>query len=156
MGAPITPNIYYQVLNQYQAAQLLFEAIKLDVFSYLDKSTTARDIANEAGYDEHNVELLLLALSSCGYIHKESNSYCNTKSGAEYLSRKSPHYIGQTILFRETMTSLSDIDNKVKHGSERQAGIGYDFATLAEVTVPEMYATGRVENFVTEIKTICQ
>jgi hypothetical protein len=154
LDAQITPNIYYEVLNQYQSAQLLFEAIKLDVFSYLDKPTTAKEIANETGYDEQNVELLLLALSSCSYIDKENNSYCNTKAGVEYLSRKSPNYIGQTIIFRETMTSLSDIGIKVKHGSEKEAGIGYDFATLAEVTVPEMYATGRVENFVSEIKTI--
>ena len=154
MGTEITPNIYYQVLNQYQAAQLLFESIKLDIFSYLDKPTTAVEIANETGYDEQNVELLLLALLSCNYIGKENNSYCNTKIGAEYLSKKSPYYIGETILFRETMTSLYDIGNKVKYGSEKQAGIGYDFATLAEVTVPEMYATGRVDSFVSEIKTI--
>ena len=154
MGEYITPNVYYQILNQYQTAQLLFEAIKLDVFSHLDSPTTAMEIANKTGYDEKNIELLLLALSSCSYIDKVNNSYCNTKTGQEYLSKKSPHYIGHTILFRETMTSLSDIGNKVIHGFEKQLGIGYDFATLAEVTVPEMYATGRVENFVTEIKTI--
>lgn len=153
MGAQITPNIYYQVLNQYRAAQLLFEAIKLDIFSHLDNPTTAGEIANKTGYDEQNIELLLLALSSCSYIDKVNNSYCNTKTGQEYLSKKSPHYIGQTILFRETMTSLSDVGDKVRHGSEKQVGIEYDFATLAEVIVPEMYATGRMENFVTEIKT---
>ena len=75
MHAQITPNIYYQVLNQYQAAQLLFESIKLDIFSYLDKPTTVAEIANETGYDEQNVELFLLAISSCNYIDKDNNSY---------------------------------------------------------------------------------
>ena len=150
----MTPNIYYQVLKQYQAAQLLFQAIKLDIFSCLDKFATAIEIAKQTESDEQNMELLLLALLSYGYIEKQNNRYRNTKAGATYLSKRSPLYIGHTILFRKAMTSLSDIGTKVKNGSEKQVGIGYDFSTLAEVTAPEMYATGRVDSFIAEIKTI--
>ncbi|MEY8355208.1 methyltransferase [Lachnospiraceae bacterium 54-53] len=149
-----TPDLYYQALNQYQAAQLLFEAIKLNIFSFLDKPATAAEIAAGMGCHEKNVELLLLALFSSGYIEKRDQHYCNTKEGAAYLSEASPYYLGKTILFRETMTSLCNIADQVRHGSKDFSGPWYDFSALAEVTVPEMYATGRVKSFAAEIKTI--
>lgn len=154
MNTEITPNIYYRILEQHQVAQLLFEAIQLDIFSYLDSPTRGSEIVKKTGYDQQNTELLLLALSSCGLIIEKDKGYCNTESGKAYLSKKSPHYIGQTILFRESMTSLQGIETLVKHGSKEDAPINYDFAKLAEVTAPEMYATGRVDNFISEIKSI--
>ncbi len=154
MQSEITPERYYQVLRQYQSAQLLFEAIKLDIFSYLDNPTSAIEIAQKTGYCEKNIELLLLALFSCGYIETKENYYHNTKEGCAYLSKASPYYLGNTILFREEMTTLFNLTDKVKYGSKNLTGTCYDFSSLAEVTVPEMYATGRVKSFIDEIQTI--
>ena len=109
------------------------------------------EIARQTGYDEKNAELLLLALSSCGSIRKQENRYSNTEEGRMYLSRRSPYYLGETILFREAMTSLHDIGNSVSHGVCEEGGHTYDFARLAEVTVTEMYATGRIKSFLVEI-----
>lgn len=154
METKVTPDIYYQTLNQYQAAQLLLEAIKLDIFSYLDHPAMAEEIARKTGFYERNLELLLLALSSCGYIEKQDNYYCNTKESGSYLSKTSPYYLGKTILFRETMTSLYNIADKVMHGPEHVSNPSYDFSVLAEAAVPEMYATGRVKSFLEEMKAI--
>ncbi|WP_313581137.1 methyltransferase [Lacrimispora sp.] len=154
MQSEITPDRYYQVLRQYQSAQLLFEAIKLDVFSYLDNPTSATEIAKKTGYCEKNIELLLLALVSCGYIETQETYFHNTKEGCAYLSKASPYYLGNTILFREEMTTLFNLTDKVKYGSKNFTGTCYDFSSLAEVTVPEMYATGRVKSFIDEIQTV--
>ena len=154
MQSEITPDNYYQVLRQYQSAQLLFEAIKSDVFSYLDTPASAKEIAEKTGYCERNIGLLLLALSTCGYIEKQDNYYCNTKEGSAYLSKSSPYYLGKTILFREEMTTLSNLADKVTCGLNDTSGSFYDFSSLAEVTVPEMYATGRVKGFIDETKNI--
>ncbi len=156
MQSEITPDSYYQVLRQYQSAQLLFEAIKSDVFSYLDGPASAKEIAEKTGYCEKNIELLLLALFSCGYIEKQDNYYYNTKEGTAYLSKSSPYYLGKTILFREEMTTLYNLADKVKCdlNNTYTSGSCYDFSSLAEVTVPEMYATGRVKSFIDEVKNV--
>lgn len=145
---------YYNILYQYQSAQLLYEAIKLDIFSFINSYVTSKELSQLTGYDEKNLELLLLALSSCGHLVKSGENYCNTKASAEYLSKASPHYIGEAIIFRESMTSLSGIGEKVKYGTGTQPHHNYDFAMLARVTVSEMYATGRVKAFLSEVNSI--
>jgi hypothetical protein len=147
MENSINPNVYYQILNQYQAAQLFYEAIQLDIFSYLNNMVTAKEMAAQTDYDAKNLELLLLALAACGYIEKHDASYKNTEQGTEYLSKTSPHYLGEAILFRKEMTSLNDIGDKIRGVRQSPSRLFYDFPTLARVTVPEMYATGRVEAF---------
>lgn len=151
---PKTIADYYNILYQYQSAQLLYEAIKLDIFSFTDSPVTSKELSAATGYNERNLELFLLALSSCGHLVKDGDNYRNTKSSAEYLSKASPHYIGEAIIFRETMTSLCGIGEKIRRGTGTQLRYNYDFAALARVTVPEMYATGRVKAFLAEVNSI--
>lgn len=153
MQAEATPD-YYNILYQYQSAQLLFTAIRLDIFSLLNAPTPSKELAKQTGYHEKNLELFLLALSSCGYIVKSGVHYQNTKSAAEYLTKASPHYLGGAILCREAMASLADIEEKVRQGSESWPRQNFDFAALAKVTAPEMYGTGRVDAFLKEVVDI--
>jgi hypothetical protein len=146
---------YYNHITTYQSAQLLFAAIRLDIFSHTDSPVTSQKLAVITGYPEKNLGLLLLALSSCGHLEQDGDYYANTKASAEYLSKKSPHYIGETLLFREEMTSLQGMEEKVRCGPEtQQPHHDYNFAALARVVVPEMYATGRVQAFQSEAGSI--
>lgn len=154
MGETISPNEYYQILAQYQSAQILFEAIRLNIFSYLDVPTTADEISKQTGYDTNNLNLFLFALASCGYIKQNKGTYQNTQKGAKFLSKASSYYLGDTILFREEMSALSNIRQKINEKNDKPVGLFYDFSKLAEVVVPEMYATGRVKAFQEEIKNI--
>lgn len=146
---------YYDLLTTYQSAQLLFAAIRLDIFSQTDRPVTSQELAAITGYQQRNLEFLLLALTSCGHLEQQGEHYCNTKASAEYLSKASPHYIGETLLFREEMTSLQGMEEKVRWGPEtQQPHHDYNFAALARVVVPEMYATGRVQAFQSEVTSI--
>lgn len=146
---------YYDLLTTYQTTQLLFAAIRLDIFSHTDSLVTPSELAVITGYHEKNLGFLLLALSSCGHLEQKGEHYCNTKASAEYLSKASPHYIGETLLFREEMTSLQGLEEKVKCSPETQQPLhNYNFATLARVVVPEMYATGRVQAFKSEVSSV--
>lgn len=138
------PHIYYEQLRNYQMAMLLFEALQLDIFSYLAVPSTAEEVASRVGYHVQNTKLLLLALHSCGYIHKRGTTYSNTAAAHRYLVRTSPLYLGSALLFRRDMTSLHGIGEKVRNGLGSKDAVTYDFTTLAQVTVPEMYAKGRV------------
>jgi len=147
-----SPACYYQIERNYKEAQLLFTAINMDIFSYMDVPATAGDIATSLNLDSEKIELFLKALVSCGLIRKLDNLYVNTPESKDFLSRNSDVFLGETILFREQMTSLDDLESKIR-GIKKPYSSDYDFATLAKLSIPEMY-TGRVQAFRKEISTI--
>ena len=149
----LKPNIYYKTILQYREAELLFEALKLDIFSYLDEPTTLEEFLKSTNYDKENTKYFLSALLSCGYIEKNNLTYCNTKCSKLYLSKNSSKYIGKSILFREKLGSISNIGDKVKDNSLGQND-KLDFSELAEIVHDEMYVTGRVDDFNREIKQL--
>lgn len=149
----LKPNIYYKTILQYREAELLFEALKLDIFSYLDEPTTLEEFLKSTNYDKENTKYFLSALLSCGYIEKNNLTYCNTKCSKLYLSKNSSKYIGKAILFREKLGSISNIGDKVKDNSLGQHD-KLDFSELAEIVHDEMYVTGRVDDFNREIKQL--
>lgn len=149
----LKPNIYYKTILQYREAELLFEALKLDIFSYLDEPTTLEEFLKSTNYDKENTKYFLSALLSCGYIEKNNLTYCNTKCSKLYLSKNSSKYIGKAILFREKLGSISNIGDKVKDNLLGQND-KLDFSELAEIVHDEMYVTGRVDDFNREIKQL--
>ena len=153
----LKPNIYYKTILQYREAELLFEALKLDIFSYLDEPTTLEEFLKSTNYDKENTKYFLSVLLSdflyYYYIEKNNLTYCNTKCSKLYLSKNSSKYIGKAILFREKLGSISNIGDKVKDNSLGQND-KLDFSELAEIVHDEMYVTGRVDDFNREIKQL--
>lgn len=149
----IKPNIYYKTILQYREAELFFEALKLDIFSYLDEPITLDEFLNLTNYDRKNTKYFLSALLSCGYIEKNNLTYCNTISSKLYLSKNSPKYIGKVILFREKLGSIANIGDKVKDNLLVQHD-KLDFSELGEIVYDEMYITERVDDFNREIKQL--
>ncbi|MFT4104929.1 MAG: methyltransferase [Lacrimispora sp.] len=146
------PGRYYKMIHNYQETQLLFSAIRLNVFSFLDQPVTAKTIADELKCDEKQIELLLLSLLSCGLISRQGAFYVNTAETRDFLSRNSQVFLGDALLFREKMTSLEHLEEKVKAGDTAPKS-AYDFSELAKVSIPEMY-TGRVQVFIGEMEQL--
>lgn len=147
-----SPVRYYRAIQNYQETQLLFTSIQMDIFSLLDTPLTATEVANKTACTPHKMELLLLALVSVGFLEKQGDYFVNTENSRKFLSRSSPVYLGENILFREKMTSLSDLELKLK-SIDDTAVQGYEFDELARVTIPEMYA-GRVQSFIDGMKKL--
>ncbi len=146
------PSRYYQIMRNYQEAQLLFAAIHLDIFSFLDTPQTVEAIARTTSCDKTQMGFLLLALASCGFIDKQGDFYRNTPEASSFLSRNSNIFLGDTLLFREKMTSLAHLKEKVQTPPTVNGSV-YDFSELARLTIPEMYA-GRVQAFMKEISKL--
>jgi DNA-binding MarR family transcriptional regulator len=140
-----SPSRYYQVMKNYQEAQLLFGAIRLNIFSYLDTPVTAEEVSKELHCEARQAEVLLLALVSCGLIGRQGDHYANMPETKEFLSRSSQVFLGESLLFRAEMTSLDGLEQRLL-SSQPMPGNSYDFSQLAQVTVPEIYA-GRVQAF---------
>lgn len=144
------------MLHQYQEAQIFFSALRLNIFSYLSTPVTSAHVAKSINCNEKMIEVYLLALSESGFIHRDKNCYYNTEEAELYLTKQSAYYLGETILFRETMTSLANIEDKLKGDVSSLQQHDYDFSMLARVVIPEMYATGRVSEFLKEVELLFQ
>lgn len=149
----VNPSIYYKILLQYREAELFLEALKSDIFSYMDKPVSLDKLADLTNYNKEKLELFLSALLSCGYIEKEEENYCNSNSSRLYLSKNSTRYLGKAVLYREEMGSISGISEMLKSEYVSKSN-PFDFAELAETIHGEMYATGRVDDFNKEIKAL--
>lgn len=144
-----SPSRYYKIMHNYQEAQLLFAAIRLNIFSYLDTPQTADAVAALLNCDKRQIELLLLSLTSCGWVNRQGDFYINTPETKDFLSRSSKVFLGDALLFRENMTSLAQLEQKVKSANALPKSV-YDFSEMARVSVPEMY-TGRLQAFLSQM-----
>lgn len=148
----LSPKVFYQRIQEYQEAQLLFAGIRLDVFSHLQDYSSPGEVAAHTGYHERNLRLFLNSLASIGLLDMQNGRYKNKPAADEYLNRNSDTYLGDYILFRERMTGLEHVEERVRNGpvaevEQSNDGLGvYDFYTLAKLTAREMY-TGRVQSF---------
>ena len=151
------PTQYYRCLKTKMETELLLSAIRLDIFTSLSTPSTLKELAECTGYDNRNLDLFLQALVCAGLLSREGELYGNTPEGSEFLSRTSPLYLGDTILFRDKLNSLEGIDEKIRKGSRAlQASADtsdYEFAGLARVAIPEMYL-GRVQSFLNALKEV--
>lgn len=89
-------------LGYYWETKILLTAVKLDVFSVLDrKSRTADEVARKLGADTRALGLLLNALVSIGLLTKEGDDYQNTKVAQTNLVRGEPEFVGHLLLLHD-------------------------------------------------------
>jgi SAM-dependent methyltransferase len=154
-----SPKCFYKMVHNYKEAQLLFAAIELDIFTYLEEFKDYKAVALETGYNGRNLKFFLNSLVAIGLIEKKGNSYKNTPMVDCYLNRERELYLGEYIVFREKMTQLSNVVERVKNGPLQQVvknnkGVEvYDFYKLAKLSIKEMY-TGRVQSLLEISKSL--
>lgn len=113
------PGLYFNILHQKRVAELLLAAIRFDLFSYLESYTSPKVVSLHTGLNERNLQLVLNALSAAGFLEKSGEQYRNTTQSNEFLNKASTVYIGETILYREKMMSLSNLEERLKNGPDQ-------------------------------------
>lgn len=85
--------------SAYWRGCALQAGVRLEIFSVLDiGQMNTSEVADKIQADKRGTEHLLDALSAMGLLVKDSGMYKNSVPSAEYLAKKSPHYIGHIIL----------------------------------------------------------
>lgn len=69
----------------------------------------------------------------------------NTSETKDFLSRNSDVFLGDALLFRENMTSLAQLEQKVK-SPKALPKPAYDFSEMARVSFPS-YTPGACRRF---------
>ncbi|SNS65295.1 Dimerisation domain-containing protein [Anaerovirgula multivorans] len=152
-------SLYYNILHQKRVAEILLSALRFDLFSYLENWETPEAVAEKSGLHTRSLAQVLNALVSLGFIEKKQNTYRNTPQSNEFLNRNSFVYLGESLIFREKMMSLKDIDERLQMGPiaeviRNNSGVEvYDFYEAARISIPEMY-TGRVQAFIAAATSI--
>ena len=107
-----------KISGAYWQSFTLHAAVKLDVFSLLEKGLNRPDdLVAELKADHRALTILLNALSAMGLIKKDCDEYQNSESSRAFLVRNSSRYIGSIILHAyNSVKPWSVLVNAVKTG----------------------------------------
>nr|CBH36780.1 conserved hypothetical protein, O-methyltransferase family [uncultured archaeon] len=120
----ISPEKILGMADSYQSFQVLFTAVKHDIFTVLSEDPkTAEQIAQEIGTDSYITEKLLNALVAIGLIAKGGGKYTNTALAETFLVKEKPFYQGNYIKVAKTISvGISPYDDWAKIGEALEQG----------------------------------
>ena len=142
--------------NPVLEAQLVYTALEIDLFTALGEGKTAVDLANHLHLNTRNTELLLDALTACGYLRKQRGRYDCLAEASCFLKKDGELYLGDQILYWRDMTDLSDLTRLVREGADldgvhdRNGSDFFDFRAMGRGAKNAMY-TGRVQRFLADV-----
>ncbi|MBQ6269461.1 MAG: hypothetical protein IJK61_04970 [Bacteroidetes bacterium] len=88
-------NIIQELAIGFEKSQILFTAVKLDIFSIIkDTPKTAVEISNTLNTNPKYLERLLDALVALRLLNKTADAYSNTELSAKHLVKTSYDYYG--------------------------------------------------------------
>lgn len=108
-----------QLSGSYWSACALHAAVKLDVFTALAEAPmTMPELARIINADPRGLGMLLNALTALALLEKKGECFSATAFSGEYLSRKSPTYMGHIIMHHHyIMEGWSKLDEAVQCGT---------------------------------------
>jgi predicted O-methyltransferase YrrM len=112
------PGQLLELSGGYWQTCALHAGVKLDLFSALDDgAATGDELARRSGSDARGITLLLNALAALGLLTKNGDIFTNRADAREFLSRRSPRYIGHIILHHHhLMEAWAHLDVAVRQG----------------------------------------
>lgn len=138
---------YYAKLDALLDAHIFFTALELDIFTALDNSNTAEEVAAALSVDTgtygglnfdsaQSIKILLDVLSVQGLITVNGNYYHNTDETQQFLSRSGASYIGDVLLYRKRLSDICAGTEIVSETASAQPV--FDFAEMARITAREI------------------
>jgi hypothetical protein len=82
------------MVQVYKETQILFMAIKMNLFSYLTEFACVEKLAQELSQDAVELEKKLERLLLAGLLEKSGESYRNTPETEQFLNPNSTTYMG--------------------------------------------------------------
>jgi hypothetical protein len=113
----MNPNRIREFAASFQKSRILLSGFELDIFTNIDEAgTTNNQIAKILHLDEHASERLLNALASLGFLEKRGNLFFNTVESYNFLSKKSPDYLGGLMHSAHLWKTWSNLTQVVRTG----------------------------------------
>ncbi len=100
VGAPPSPQLFFETVNAFHQTAALKAAIQLEIFSAIGEGNqTAATIGRRCQASERGIRILCDSLVIIGFLKKDESSYSLTHDSAIFLDRRSPGYLGGAIQF---------------------------------------------------------
>lgn len=99
----LDPMTVARVSSAYWHSKVLHVANRLDVFNRLaGKALSADELARETGADPRGLEILLIAVTSLGFLERAQGRYRNSLLANTFLVKSSPRYQGGIVSMFES------------------------------------------------------
>ena len=103
----------------YWFSQVLFSAIELGLFDWIIKKfPTTAELAELSSCKVNELTRLMIALERMDLVMQTQGHWCNSQITTLYLTRQSPSYMGNFLLYRyymqsnwQTLTQKVSLDN---------------------------------------------
>lgn len=122
------PQRIFATLSAFQQTQALQAAIKLDLFTAVDKGAqTVSTLAESCNASERGIRILADYMVILEFLKKEKNIYSLTDEAKFFLSRNSPAYVGGVTRFLNSQMikeCFNDLDQVVRKGGTLLSGEG--------------------------------
>ena len=117
-----------QLSGSYWSACALHAGVKLDVFTPLaEASMTVPELARSISADERGLAMLLHALTALDLLEKKGDCFFATGFSSDYLSHKSPTYMGHIIMHHHYLVEgWSKLDEAVQGGTPVRSRSSHD------------------------------
>ena len=118
----------FEVMGTMMVSRTIMAGVHFGVFDQLAaRPQTARELAVEIGCDEHGIELLLNALSTCGYLQLEHNRYRNSPLAERWLRSDRPQTLANFVRFNyDQWDWVSRMEHYIQHGEARDIHANLD------------------------------
>jgi SAM-dependent methyltransferase len=113
----MNPKEIRELASSFQKSRILLSGVELDIFTHIDESgSSVNQIKERLNLNLQACERLLNALVSLGFLTKKEGLYYNTPDSKEYLSKKSPEYLGGLMHANHLWNTWSKLTEVVKTG----------------------------------------
>jgi SAM-dependent methyltransferase len=118
----MNPNRIREFAAAFQTSRILLSGFELDLFTNIDEAgTTSNQVATRLHLNKNACERLLNALVSLGFLTKENHLFFNTDESSNFLSKKSPGYLGGLMHSNNLWNTWSQLTQVVKTGTPAHA-----------------------------------
>lgn len=88
------PGKLLKMVQNYRETQILFSALRLNLFSHLTEYSLQEELADKLTADPNKLAAILERLVLAHLLEKEGDAYRNTSAAELFLNRSSNFYMG--------------------------------------------------------------
>ena len=122
------PALIWDNINAYQRTACLKGAIELGLFTHIAEGAhDAAGLAAKCGATERGIRILCDYLAVQGLLTKQEGKYGLTADSAMFLDKRSPAYLGGTLVFLndvQLISSFTNVAEVVRRGTTSLEGSG--------------------------------
>lgn len=106
-------NDILELANIYKMSELLFAAVHIDLFTFLESPKTSDEIVDQLHLDPESIEVILMPFVATNLINQRAKTFQVNPSARTFLSRNSPSSLVNVIELERITRNKSNLNEKL-------------------------------------------